>query len=110
MGPIQDELGVEQGGVNSSDFYKTLSNKQLAVPPETDFGVKHTVNIDIHVTSIGQADDTVLLSNELHSLKFLLHLTLNYCKKYHIDLSATKTKLQVYVPPELAQDEEYLKN
>ena len=36
MGPIQDELGVEQGGVNSSDWYKTLNNEQLTVPQQTD--------------------------------------------------------------------------
>ena len=62
----------EQGGVNSSDLYKIVNNEQLTVPHETDFGVKlvdtgSTANNrdaagDIHIASIGQADDTVLLS------------------------------------------------
>ena len=29
MGPILDEQGVEQGGINSSDFYKLFNNKLL---------------------------------------------------------------------------------
>ena len=110
MGPIHDELGVEQGGVNSSDYYKIINNEQLSVPQDTDFGVNLSEGGDIHIASIGQADDTVLLSNDLHNLQFLLHLTLNYCKKYHIELSATKTKLQVYIPSELSNVEEYIKN
>ena len=31
MGPIKDELGVEQGGPNSSEFYKIYNNEQLTV-------------------------------------------------------------------------------
>ena len=31
MGPIKDECGVEQGGKNSSDFYKVYNNEQLNV-------------------------------------------------------------------------------
>ena len=29
MGPINDEQGLEQGGVNSSDLYKVVNNEQL---------------------------------------------------------------------------------
>ena len=29
MGPIKDECGVEQGGVNSSEYYKVYNNEQL---------------------------------------------------------------------------------
>ena len=32
MGPIQDERGLEQGGVSSSDWYKIVNNEQLTVP------------------------------------------------------------------------------
>ena len=31
MGPIYDELGVEQGGPNSIDHYKLYNNEQLTV-------------------------------------------------------------------------------
>ena len=106
MGPIIDELGVEQGGVNSSDFYKIYNNEQLSVPQETGFGV---LVGDVHVAAIGQADDTVLISSDIHKLKFLLHLTLQYCKKYNVELSATKTKLQLFTPAGYHIDDAYLK-
>ena len=48
------------------------------------------------VSGIGQADDTALVSNNLHSLNFLLHLTFDFCKKYQVQLCSDKTKLLVY--------------
>ena len=95
MGPIKDELGLEQGGKFSSEFYKIYNAEQLTVPQETDLG---TFIGDVHIASIGQADDTVLVSNDLYKLKFLLHLTLRYCTKFNVELSATKTKLQMFTP------------
>ena len=100
------ELGVEQGGVNSSDF----NNEQLTVPQDTNFGISFNKNDDIHIACIGQADDTVLISHDLIKLKFLLKLTLNYCKKHHVELSAPKTKLQVYLPHNLRKNEDFYKN
>ena len=120
MGPINDEQGLEQGGVNSSDLYKVVNNEQLTVPHESDFGVKlidtgapadlRDVAGDVHIASIGQADDTVLLSNDLVKLKFLLQLTINFCNKYHIQLSPSKTKLQAYFPSNFSGDKQYLMN
>ena len=106
MGPITDALGIEQGGLNSSEFYKIYNNEQLTVPQESDLGIHLG---DVHVASIGQADDTVLVSANLHKLEFLLHLTLQYCKKYNVELSPSKTKLQLYCPPGRPSDELYLK-
>ena len=71
MGPIIDEIGLEQGGKNSTELWKVYNNEQLNVPQQTDFGVDIA---DVHVASIGRADDCVLLSTDLHKLKFLLHL------------------------------------
>ena len=110
MGPINDELGVEQGGVSSSDLYQILNNEQLSVPQETKFGINFANSDDVHVASIGQADDTVLVSNDLVKLKFLLKLTMNFCNKYHIELSPSKTKLQVFLPPSLVSLEDFYKN
>ena len=101
---------MEQGGVNSSDLYQILNNEQLSVPQETSFGVNFSSSEDVQIASICQADDTVLISNDLVKLKFLLKLTLNFCKKYHIELSSTKTKLQVYLPPSLSSSEDFYKN
>ena len=110
MGPINDEQGIEQGGVSSSDLYKIHNNEELSVPQETDFGVNLTDEGDVHVASIGQADDTVLISNDLVKLKFLLQLTVAYCKKNHVQLSSSKTKLMMYTPSQLSGDKEYLEN
>ena len=93
MGPIADECGVEQGGINSSDFYKVYNNEQLDLAQKSGFGVPLGPVI---VSSIGQADDVALLSNSLHSLQALIDLSMYYCSKYHVTLSTEKTKLQVY--------------
>ena len=36
MGAIEDECGVEQGGVNSSDFYKIFGKEQLTTAQESE--------------------------------------------------------------------------
>ena len=107
MGPIKDERGLEQGGVNSSDFYKIYGKEQLATAQDSALGVKFGESVrlveddgDAHggnltVSAIGQADDTALVANNLHNLNCLLKLSLAFCKKYHVTLSPGKTKLQV---------------
>ena len=99
MGPIKDQIGLEQGGKFSSELYKQYNAEQLTVPQDVEFG---TFIGDIHIASIGQADDAVLLSNDLYKLKFLLHLTLQYCSKHNVELSSSKTKLQIYTPSNLS--------
>ena len=48
------------------------------------------------VAAICQADDTVLVSNDVRQLQLLLQLSLAYCEKYQVRLSASKTKLLVF--------------
>ena len=100
MGPFKDQLGVEQGGPNGSEFYKIYNNEQLTVAQESGLGttVSGGANIvsGIPVASVGQADDTCLLSNNLFQLQCLLDLSLRYCEKHQVQLSAGKTKLLVY--------------
>ena len=50
------------------------------------------------VSSIGQADDTALLSKYLLKLSSLLILAVEYCEQYHVELVADKTKLLAYSP------------
>ena len=107
MGPICDELGVEQGNVNSGDFYKIYAKSQLQMAQDSNLGVE--LARDIVVSGIGQADDTLLLSNNLHSLQNLLQLSLYYCSKFNVELSPEKTKLQVIAPKRLSKEVEYLK-
>ena len=69
MGPIEDECGVEQGGINSSDLYKVSNNEQLEIAQKSCLGVPLG---PVTISAIGQADDVVLASNDLYSLQGLL--------------------------------------
>ena len=93
MGPIKDQLGLEQGGPNSSEFYKIYNNEQLTTAQESGLG---TSIYNIEVASDGQADDTGLMSNSANQLQCLLELTLSYCRKHQVQLSTGKTKLMVF--------------
>ena len=95
MGPIEDTLGVEQGGVNSDKIYKLCNNLQLSTAQMSNLGVDLISNI---VSSIGLADDTVLLSDSISKLSGLLQLTVEYCKQYHVELVPEKTKLLAFIP------------
>ena len=109
MGPIKDERGLEQGGVNSSDFYKIFGKEQLTMAQDSGLGVRFGEcvslgegvrlgegdGVSLTVSAIGQADDTALVANSMHNLNCLLKLSLAFCKKYHVSLSPGKTKLQV---------------
>ena len=93
MGPIQDECGVEQGGPNSSEYYKIYNNEQLKLAQKSKFGIEIG---SVTISSIGQADDVVLVADNLHALQGLLDLSLYFCKKKHVTLSPGKTKLQAF--------------
>ena len=104
MGPINDTLGVEQGGVNSDNYYKMINNEQLSSSQASNLGV--TIG-NITISAIGQADDVVLTSNSIYSLHNLLHITISYCAKYKVDLVPDKTKLQMFLPRSFAPFSEY---
>ena len=97
MGPIHDQRGVEQGGPNSSEHYKVYNNEQLVTAQKSGFG---TSVAGYQVASVGQADDTALLSNDIHQLQHLLDLSLIYCRKHHVQLSTSKTKLLLFTKSE----------
>ena len=48
------------------------------------------------VSAVGQADDVMLVANDLYDLQLLVKLTENYCTKYRVKLEPTKTKLIAY--------------
>ena len=95
MGPIVDKLGVEQGGVNSDRIYKLCNNFQLSTAQRSGLGVNLG---SVTVSSIGQADDTALLSDCLIKLYCLLYLAVQYCQQYHVELVPEKTKLLAFAP------------
>ena len=96
LGPIHDLQGVEQGGVPSGDLYKIYNNEQFDTAQESGLGI--TLN-DLDVASIGQADDYVLVADNINSLKSILSLTIDYCTKYHVMLAPEKTKLLAFAAP-----------
>ena len=97
MGPIDDQLGVEQGGPNGSEHYKIYNNEQLRTAQDSGLG---TAISGIPVAAVGQADDTALLSNNIYQLQHLLDLSILYCDKHQVKLSAGKTKLLVFTQKE----------
>ena len=96
IGPIEDELGFEQGGISSGDFYTIYNTEQLSTAHEANLGIDVG---PVQVSSIGQADDVVLLSHDVHLLNHLLTLTIDYCRKHHVTLAPEKTKLLVFSAP-----------
>ena len=105
LGPIQDLHGVEQGGVPSGDLYIIYNNEQLDTAQDSGLGI----NLHgIEISAIGQADDCVLVSDELFYLKNLLDLSLDYCKKYHVLLAPEKTKLLAFSSTKHKSDIGYL--
>ena len=97
MGPIKDELGLEQGGSNSSEFYKIYSNENLISAQKSRQGIDLGPYLGSSqvISAIGLADDTVLAANKLSNLSNILFLVQNYCKKYGVTLSYEKTKLMM---------------
>ena len=73
MGPIKDQLGLEQGGPNSSELYKIYNNEQLSSAQESDLGTSIS---GIKLAYGGQADDNALMSNDFHQIQLLLALPL----------------------------------
>ena len=96
-GPVYDEQGLEQGGVSSSDCYKLYNNEVLSLAQKSRLGVD--LGGSQIISGVGQADDTGILSNDLYKLKQILNLVLDYCQKFNVDLSTSKTKLLQISPP-----------
>ena len=72
------------------------NNEQFNTAQNSKFGVSLG---NLTISSIGQADDSVILSSSPHQLGHLLQLTLLYCHKYKVELTPEKTQLQVVSPP-----------
>ena len=103
MGPVKDTMGVEQGGPNSRNQPKLCNNEQFTTSEQSRFGIEIC---PFPGSSIGQADDSVLISTDIHQLSHLLQLTLLYC---HVEMTPEKTKLQVFTPRSLSNHTEYMK-
>ena len=104
MGPIDDEIGLEQGGISSGDQYKVYNSSQVQSSQSSRLGVPLGPE---HVASIAQADDVALCSNDIFNLQCLLNLTVDYCSKYSVELSSEKTKMIAFFDSRAKDDAEY---
>ena len=95
MGPVVDKLGVEQGGCNSDRLYKLANNKELIITQQSGLGLQLG---GVHVSSIGQADDVALLSDDIQRLQCILQLAMDYALEYHVEMVPEKTKLLCFTP------------
>ena len=93
MGPSPDGTGFEQGGINSGDYYKLYNNVQLNDAQDSELGVDIGSST---ISAVGQADDVMLVANDLNDLRLLVTLTERYCSKYRVKLEPSKTKLLAY--------------
>ena len=93
MGPAVDTTGFEQGGVNSSDYYKLYNNSQLDTAERSGLGADIGSGV---VAAVAQADDVILVSNDINNLNLLVTLTERYCHQYRVKLEPSKTKLLAY--------------
>ena len=89
MGPIHDSLGLEQGGCNSDRIYKLCNNNQLRTAQLSRLGVDCKAAV---VSCVGQADDTILLSDDIFKLAGLVFLAEEYCSAFHVTLVPEKNK------------------
>ena len=96
MGPIHDSLGLEQGGCNSDRIYKLCNNNQLSTAQLSQLGIDCGPAV---ISSIGLADDTVILSDCIYKLFGLVQLAEDYCSSYHVTLVPEKTKLLAFSSP-----------
>jgi hypothetical protein len=93
MGPARDDTGFEQGGINSSDYYKLYNNEQLITAQRSNLGVDIKSSV---ISAIGQADDVIHVANTIDDLHLLVTITEAYCKKYRVKLVPSKTKLLAF--------------
>ena len=93
MGPASDTTGFEQGGINSGDYYKLYNNDQLTTAQSSCLVAD--VGSEV-ISGVGDADDVLLLSNDINDLHLLVMMTEKYCQKYRVKLEPKKTKLLGY--------------
>ena len=93
MGPIHDERGVEQGGVNSSDEFQLVNTEELVTTNSSSLGLDMG---GVSLASIGVADDVALLSPSPHALQSLLNISQSLTSSKCMVNVPEKTKLLAY--------------
>ena len=95
MGPIQDQRGVEQGGVNSGDQFQVVNTEELVTTQSSGLGLNMG---GVSVASIGFADDVALLSPSPHALQSLLNISQSLTTSRCMLNVKEKTKVLAFAP------------
>ena len=95
MGPIHDERGVEQGGVNSGAQFQVVNTEELVTTQSSGLGLNMG---GVSVASIGFADDIALLSPNPHALQSLLNISQSLTTSRCMVNVKEKTKLLAFAP------------
>ena len=82
-------------------IHKLYNNELLDQAQQSSLGVE--LGKDLIVSAVGQADDTAFLSDDLLKLLLILQLAMDYCEKYNVVLSPSKTKLRILMASALSQ-------
>ena len=90
--PINEELGVRQGHIKSSDNFRIFINPCLVTLDESNLG--YWIG-PVCVSTTGVADDIFLQSDNQHNLQYLLDIASKTGKQYRIIYGAAKTKITV---------------
>ena len=90
--PFEEDLGVRQGQIKSSDHYKVTVSPALETMDKSDLGF-WIGPICVGVDAV--ADDLYLLSDSQVGLQELLNLAQHYGRRYRCVYGAAKTKIVV---------------
>ena len=93
MGPNCDTVGVEQGGVSSSDQFQLVNGAELVMTNGSGLGLDMGAVI---VAAIGQADNVALVSPHPAALQLPLNLSEAFSASTSLTKVPEKTKLLAY--------------
>ena len=95
MGPIDDDRGVEQGGIKSNRQFQLVSDNELEAANSSGLGIPIG---DTNISALGLADDESLVAPTSERLQALIHIV-EYVSTYHNLVNVpVKTKILVINP------------
>ena len=86
-------LGIEQGGINSPDFFGCYVDEIASILRKADVGC-HIYGI--FLAMILFADDLCLLAPTRKALSIMINLCETYCKEYGLTSNASKSKIIIF--------------
>ena len=96
------EKGVRQGeNLSPLLFSLYLSDLETILQSKDNNGIEIAINdenIELYIKlfAILYADDTILMSNDEKQFQNLLNYFAEYCKKWHLKINISKTKIMIF--------------